>query len=367
VRSVGVEGGLATRLESRLKILRKSEANQLAAPGRTVRVNCSAGDSINAALKASSPDVPLTIQVYGMCKENVVIGRDNVVLLGRDPARDGIIGTWVSSNPLPATVAVRRASLVQIQNLNLTGDAGDGVLVQQSRSGYVVNCRLDNNPWYGAEVDDGELVLLDSALTGNGEGILGESGSWLYGSNLTISNSPMAINLNQGSLGYFSDSDLSATGLFANGWAAVAASHGSYIRIETSTVSSPDVAFVSSSAIRLDQVQFSGAVAVGGGSLVMHGSTNLGTFLTQSFATDNSHINVRNWNERPGAAPGDPSIPSTLKGPLNVGNFSGVLLTGGSVLEGDVWCTNEGGEAYCADPADVTGEVLNCRGTCAAE
>jgi hypothetical protein len=48
----------------------------------TVRVDCVKGDSINAALLTNTKAQRLTIDISGMCHENVVVTRDRVTLHG---------------------------------------------------------------------------------------------------------------------------------------------------------------------------------------------------------------------------------------------------------------------------------------------
>lgn len=57
---------------------------------KTVTVDCSKGQSINAALDDKSEE--LVVEVEGFCHEKVVIRRSGVTLRGSDPALDGIVG-----------------------------------------------------------------------------------------------------------------------------------------------------------------------------------------------------------------------------------------------------------------------------------
>src|SRR6185503_4060518 len=87
----------------------------------TVKVDCAKGDTINAAL-ASNPKVQrLTIEISGMCHENVVVTRDRVTLRGSDPAHDGIQAAE-NTEFTDAALWVRAAALFTVENLTLTGE-----------------------------------------------------------------------------------------------------------------------------------------------------------------------------------------------------------------------------------------------------
>ena len=49
---------------------------------KTVKVDCFKGKSINAALNANKNVDELTIEIDGICYENVIVDRDNVTLRG---------------------------------------------------------------------------------------------------------------------------------------------------------------------------------------------------------------------------------------------------------------------------------------------
>ena len=65
-------------------------------------VNCANGDSLQAAIDRESG--PVTIEVRGICAENVLIARKQVTLHGLDPALDGIQGVAADPAPLGALV-----------------------------------------------------------------------------------------------------------------------------------------------------------------------------------------------------------------------------------------------------------------------
>jgi hypothetical protein len=116
---------------------------------KTVFVDCDKGnnDAITKALKTKA--VELTIEISGICVEDVEINRTNVIMRGTDPLVDGI-----RSDPaglMRQALSLRNVSIVTIENLQLTG-ASNGISINDSFAVNVVNCRLENNTFAGAIV-----------------------------------------------------------------------------------------------------------------------------------------------------------------------------------------------------------------------
>ena len=91
---------------------------------KTILVDCDKGDSINKALGEKADE--LIIKIKGMCQEHVVIERDNVTLLGSDPAVDGIKGP-IGDPEAIALVELRQTADVRLENLMITGSEGIGI------------------------------------------------------------------------------------------------------------------------------------------------------------------------------------------------------------------------------------------------
>ena len=83
----------------------------------TVFVDCNLGRTINNALK--KPAVELTIEISGICIEDVEINRNNVTLRGTDPTVDGIKSD--PEGPMRQALTVRNVSMINVENLKLTG------------------------------------------------------------------------------------------------------------------------------------------------------------------------------------------------------------------------------------------------------
>ena len=114
----------------------------------TVRVDCTRGQSINAALNRNAEE--LIIEITGKCNEAVKIRRSRVTLRGTDPALDGLVGPVGDSVPL---LEVQGADLgsrsgsggVELENLSLSGGTDCGLFVADS-SVALRNCLIaDNN------------------------------------------------------------------------------------------------------------------------------------------------------------------------------------------------------------------------------
>src|SRR5688572_12526718 len=123
------------------------------APAATEKVDCSKGESINKALSKHQGAGSLVVELTGMCQENVVVTRDRVTLRGTDPATDGIqaVGNVEQTD---AAVWVRSAQLVTLENLKLTGGF-TGLLATDTNVPFllVINCRLDGNVQWGAQLE----------------------------------------------------------------------------------------------------------------------------------------------------------------------------------------------------------------------
>jgi hypothetical protein len=71
----------------------------------------------NEALQ--TPADELTLQINGVCNENVVIRRDGVFLEGSDKATDGIHGVATGADIEPPVIRILGAVNVQLENLSI--------------------------------------------------------------------------------------------------------------------------------------------------------------------------------------------------------------------------------------------------------
>jgi hypothetical protein len=168
----------------------------------TVSVDCTAGDSINDAL--ATPAVTLTIEISGICAEDVVVERNRVNLVGGNPLTDGI-------QPGPGDVLNQALNLfnvheVTVRNLSFSA-AVVGFAINNSTFVFIDNVRIHNNYSVGF-ISGGSGVInlsnsfisdsLTGAIVSNGASLACTACEFSYvgigvnvrlGSELTISNS----------------------------------------------------------------------------------------------------------------------------------------------------------------------------------
>ena len=147
---------------------------------KTVKVDCFKGKSINAVLNAHKNADELIIEIDGICKEDVIVQRDNVTLIGINPEiapglpADGIEGDSTDPDAPPnfgVALWIRDAANVTVENLRIFGGARHGLRITNSRLLIsVINCRLEDNPQRGLSLVDSEVTVRDTTLTRNGVG-----------------------------------------------------------------------------------------------------------------------------------------------------------------------------------------------------
>jgi parallel beta-helix repeat protein len=309
---------------------------------RTVTVRCALGQSIRRALEKQGS--PLVVEVRGSCHEDVVIARDDVVLRGADPASDGVRGVGPGTSSLDGVIEVRGARDVAIENLTVTGGDHSGIAVDKSDNVTIRNCRVRDNGTRGlvASYSTGVFVF-DTTFRNNGLAELRPFDSrpvWCTGCTIDASQN--------GVLAAGSDVSLTATSVTAPSL-ALAVFDG--------------VAFVTGSALR-DSTQTGGFSVVA----VDYGVINfLGSELQGGLAVDNASMFLdgtrQTANERGINGVFDASVRlfdgSSLlaTGPLGtlVEEFGRLTLYDDTVtVTGNLECF-AGGDAFCADPAQVSG------------
>ena len=142
---------------------------------KTVRVDCARGKTINAALNANQNVFRLTIEIDGICNENLRIERSRVTLIGDDPATDGINGvsTDLTGPTVGSTIAISRAAGVTLENLRISGGIRHGITTAYSNFITVENCIVENNAINGLNIIRMSIIrVFDSEITGGtGDGV----------------------------------------------------------------------------------------------------------------------------------------------------------------------------------------------------
>jgi hypothetical protein len=171
--------------------------SQAAKPGaRVVTVDCAKGESINAALASSAPEI--AVRITGTCAEDVIIARDDVTLEGTSPSTTLVgAGSGPTVLGLPPAIAVagatrvtlrgftvtdadrngvevRAGGAVLLEQMRLVGSAGHGLLLAEGSSASVgAGCAFDDNGGDGIGVWESSAMTLRSPLTANGNGRVG--------------------------------------------------------------------------------------------------------------------------------------------------------------------------------------------------
>ncbi|NNF15233.1 MAG: hypothetical protein HKN70_00730 [Gammaproteobacteria bacterium] len=301
-----------------------------APPEATAFVDCNEGDRIIDAL--ATPALNLTIEINGICSEDVSIDRTNVTLRGDNPLEDGI-------RPDPdglqrQALTLRNVSIINIENLTLTG-AFTGIGINDSFGVNVTNCRLENNHFAGAIIGtaSGSINFTDTIVSApippGGARLL--RGIW-------VANASFVRCLNC-TINDYRDSLYVSTGaqLYVEGGSFTAGRRALTVLDNAST--DMTVPFGST-----DTIPISGYVRIDN-----KGFASLRNVLQSDSGPSHSI--------RRGASLVIQGSTSLNSGAL-VGEFANMTLLGTSTLSGNLSCFN-GGDAYCADPATQTSSA-NC-------
>lgn len=306
-----------------------------ATAAKTVSVDCTKGQSIQAAIDKNAG--PVTIDIEGICSENVVIESKTVTLRGDDPNADGILG--VAANV--ATLAIVHSTFTSLENLSFSG-LGTGVNAVRS-SVVLTNCRTTNNTFNG--------VLLGFASSGNAtglvsannlRGVLVSNASSFFCLGCTFTNNSRAAQSQRASV-------LSLLDSVVTGLHGVSAFNDSYADIDCASE-------VSTYPCSLNVTGFA-AQSTGGGQAGMFGA---GDFTGRLFADDHSQAFVLGSRQLPSTtgtnvvdtfgmlwvAPLEDENAvmqqSTVSRPTNVSGFGRMLVRDASTISGNVQCSSAG-------------------------
>ena len=320
----------------------------------TISVDCAAGDSIQAALE--DPAQELTIEIRGICRENVVIRRGNVVLRGRDPSVDGIERS--GELPLPNPVDVLSTFQVTLENLKLTGGTF-GLGVDYSFAVDVVNCRLEGNSFGGLIVVNSNFDLIETTVTGNGR-----RGAIVNGGSFRCIDCSITDNSSAGS----------GTGILARQAAQVTlvdtvisgdfrgldvrAGSEAFVLEASSISSSPDgtgrgfAVDARGAEVNLFETVLSGPLRARSSQVDLTGVTQTipGAFSQGNVILMGSNLRL--------------TQNTTLAGTLEAHEFSNAVVRGTASVQGDLTCAS-GADAWCENPAVNVGGASNC-GQCSS-
>jgi hypothetical protein len=185
------------------------------------KVNCTKGQTITHALQESG-DNPITIEVKGVCNENVEIVRNDVTLIAVPP------GSGAVNGPDPEKHSINvRASRTVIDGLTVTGGrtginggatirnctvehtGRNGISFYHGGNGTVDNCQVQNNPHHGVTIEGGSGTVINSTISWNtglgisinpgGSGRIGITDRGQYAGNTIGNNGSNGIHIAGGS------------------------------------------------------------------------------------------------------------------------------------------------------------------------
>ena len=311
-----------------------------AAGPKTVAVDCAKGQSIQAAL--AKPGNPLTIQIAGICVENVTVRRDNVTFVGSDPALDGVQAAS-AAEPFSAAVIVREARNIHFQNLQFSGGNTGGLRVENTRRNISAdNCLFHNNGTWGVIAVGGSLEVTNSTVrdnhtSGQGGGLAVAETGILTCSGCTVVDNPDAsdgsgVFARTGGLAFIDNSTIDGV------QSGLLATQSGEITLASSSLSAGSSAVLASgnAAVLTDTVTLDGRISLTNKSRALLFDTFQSSTPSPNFVNNDSHVELL------GSAPGA----TTLADDLVLQGFSegqsigfvvlpDLLCSGGSDLECD--------------------------------
>lgn len=320
-----------------------------------VQVDCNAGDSITDALNVRAE--VLTIEINGMCEEDVNILRSNVIFNGAsiDATLDGIVAPAGDDR----AVTIFGVNTIEFENLSLIGgrfglsmNATFGVDVRNSI--IEVSPSASSNSTFGVIIGSasGSITLDNTEISSTSFGARGlwaTNGSNVRCSECTIDSFSRGILATQGSEIVLWGTTVQNTGR------AVELLGGSRLTAIQRCHDFP----ICSAPVPSDLTGVRSLVLTGTASASVANS-NLNGRLQLS---DKSVLSIQNVAHTIGGGTntleGDSSLVvdgagSVVGGSLNISEFSNLSLSGGSTIGGALSCSS-GGDAYCDDGNDVLG------------
>ncbi len=229
---------------------------------RFIDVHCQNGETIQAAL-SQVPFRPLhvTINVFGVCTENVNITRSNVHIRGAAAgagiqAANATLPVVRSYNPpngnqylrlsrLTLTggedgVAVGFATYVQIEDCTISGNDGTGVGISQGVTARIANTVIENNNGGAIGASGGSRLVVSGGIMRNnqqnGVGIGGGSSAEINGGAVISGSGADGISVSGGSALSFGPATSSGNGQNPGLYAGINVGSGSVVSLNGGAV-----------------------------------------------------------------------------------------------------------------------------------
>jgi|GEM_PF-2051422 len=319
-----------------------------ASTAKVVKVDCTKGESVQEAVDKNAG--PLTIEIRGLCSENVRVSHhDDVTLRGSDPANDGIHG--VASTPAAPALTFRHSDRGRVENLSVSNGPASGISFVYSPA-EVFHCRITGNAGNGLSVIWSIVHGTDLTISDNqGIGLQAAQGTFVscLGCRLESNTGFASAHANWGGALTLWDSVVTGT-------RGILATNGAYADIDC-------LSQVSSYPCSMNVTGFA-ARAIGNANAALYVA---GDFTGQVSAFDRGQIQIIGSRQlatgQPGIGPAVNRIDAhaTLSvDPLTdengveqqsrimstmVTHFGRALLTGESTIHGSIQC-NSAGDAW---------------------
>lgn len=326
---------------------------------QTIAVDCGAGDLIMDAL--ASEAVELTIEISGLCFEDVVIERSSVTLIGTDPALDGIRAA-LDEPASSYAIELLGANRITIQNLSL-GEANIGLAMNYSFGLALIDSVIDNTriAVIVGSASGSSFIRNTQIVNTVTRGLLGvfvSNGSAILCTECTIRNFSVGVSLRESSSINLQNSEISQTRRaadIATGSSMATTCPGNSTglsclgnTLEGETISGNSsfrggirVSDSSSANLTTGLDSINGRIEVLRKSVVaLSGSSQLSTLFTNTL-TGGSTLT------------GDST--TSLMGNYELSEFSNTTLSAGATLSSGTLECSSGADAFCANPADING------------
>lgn len=351
----------------------------LIAPGdanaKTVKVNCTKGESINDAINKNLGNV--IVEITGICNEDVIVSYDNVTLKGTDPNQDGIRGVGGVIGPGDvagfAVVLARNCLNFKMENLSIIDGKHNGVRINDVNQADINNCKFLNNENYGVVSDS--ATFINNSTFASARGIAGfGTPAFLSCTNCTINaTASSAVLANEGGVVILDGGSVSGPGFTVLSAAAgdLTITNGNITGTTTNAIpvicSGAFLSITGTTTIQATQY----AIGVGdGGELAAGfgpGADNL-TINGGVFASENSLVLLQdniaqtinpsfiNFVNSSASIHMGGSVGSRTLGSFDLSGFARLLLRNATTVNGTVDCET-GGDFVLADATQVTGGI----------
>jgi len=313
-------------------------ASPVAATAKTVSVDCTQAQSIQAVINAEAG--PLVVEIHGICQENVLVKQREITLRGADPNTDGIQGVV----PQVPAVQFRYVDPGKIENLSISNGLGIGFSAVVSRV-ELLNSRIIGNGGDGISLNTTNAIATGLTVSQNQTwgARVGTASFFLCAECEFQGNQGFAAGAVNG--GFLTLHDTVVTGV--NG---LTSSGNSYADLDCLTTESAHPcslaatgraarAFGNGTAAIYGNVDFTGQVASSDrGIIQLIGARQLATGQPGQGPSANSVSDLG----RLSAGPDELDNQSQLFGTTNVSGFGRVILYEATTLAGTIQCGSAG-------------------------